>query len=105
MNMANWRMDVNFFYDFPGLVDDVPAANYMPLRTVIPRLGLTSVPFQAERRKSQSQLNVQGIEPLVNGQLRYMPPQQDDGTGMNGNTIRTAETATWNGGFMPFAPS
>ena len=40
LDMANWRMDVNFFYDFPGLSDDVPPANYMPLTQLTPRFGL-----------------------------------------------------------------
>lgn len=40
LDMANWRMDINFFYDFPGLADDIPAANYMPLTQIQPRFGL-----------------------------------------------------------------
>ncbi|PPJ53646.1 hypothetical protein CBER1_00795 [Cercospora berteroae] len=40
LDMANWRMDINFFYDFPGMADDIPAANYMPLTQIQPRFGL-----------------------------------------------------------------
>lgn len=40
LNMTNWRMDVNFFYEYPGLVDDIPPANYVPLRTHTPKFGL-----------------------------------------------------------------
>ncbi|KXT02595.1 hypothetical protein AC578_10657 [Pseudocercospora eumusae] len=51
LNMTNWRMDVNFFYGFPGLVDDIPAANYMPLRTLTPKFGLMERPHAHDRRQ------------------------------------------------------
>ncbi|EME87169.1 uncharacterized protein MYCFIDRAFT_84235 [Pseudocercospora fijiensis CIRAD86] len=55
LNMANWRMDVNFFYDFPGLVDDIPAANYMPLRTLTPKFGLVERANADHRRQSNTE--------------------------------------------------
>lgn len=56
LDMANWRMDVNFFYEFPGLADDVPPANYMPLTQLTPRFGLAErVMWQQQHHQQQHQ--------------------------------------------------
>ncbi|KAI5370937.1 hypothetical protein Slin15195_G018100 [Septoria linicola] len=55
LDMANWRMDVNFFYEFPGLADDVPPANYMPLAQIAPRFGIAERMFLQQQQQQQQQ--------------------------------------------------
>lgn len=39
IDIANWRMEMDFFRAVPQLAGDVPPHNYMPLRTLAPKFG------------------------------------------------------------------
>lgn len=39
VDIANWRMEMDFFRAIPQLAGDVPPHNYMPLRTLAPKFG------------------------------------------------------------------
>lgn len=61
MDMANWRMDINFFYEFPGLANDVPPVNYMPLMQLTPRFGLVERNLLQQHQQRQQQSHPQHL--------------------------------------------
>lgn len=92
LDMANWRMDVNFFYEFPGLADDIPPANYMPLRQMTPRFGLAQNLFAQQQQQLQQRRRATFA---VEGTPRL--EQVEEGTPLYDRGRESAAPQSWNG--------
>ncbi|KAF2212175.1 hypothetical protein CERZMDRAFT_97459 [Cercospora zeae-maydis SCOH1-5] len=91
LDMANWRMDINFFYDFPGLADDIPAANYMPLTQIQPRFGLMDRMLLHQQEQQQRMMNQQR-----RGTYAGEPPPRSTHVQSEEGIYETTGPVSWN---------
>lgn len=47
-DMRNWRMNVSFFHEYPGLSGDIPPENYVTMQTITPKFGVAEL-IEAEK--------------------------------------------------------